>query len=161
MRQKPRTRNDSVIDLEMWIGIFFVGAVMAAGTLGVLDLSLPGGWVGDSGDLTHARTMAFTTLVMFQLFNVFNARSDELSAFSQLFTNKWLWIAVGFSLLMQVAVVHVPFLQQAFSTTALSIENWLTCALVASTVIWAREIFKLFVRVIRRTKANKAQAAVG
>ena len=145
----------------MWIGIFFVGAVMAVGTLGVMDLSLAGGLIGDVGDLTHARTMAFTTLVLFQLFNVFNARSDERSVFRELFTNKWLWFALGLSLLMQVVVVHVPFMQTAFSTTALSLENWLTCTAVASTVIWTREIFKLFVRVIRRTKAQKAQVVVG
>ena len=102
--------------------------------------------------------MAFTTLVMYQLFNVFNARSDERSAFSEMFTNKWLWFAVALSLLMQIAVVHVPFLQTAFSTTSLSFENWLTCAAVASSVIFAREIFKLFVRAIRK---SKMQVAVG
>jgi Ca2+-transporting ATPase len=158
MKQKPRAKSQGVIDREMWIGIFFVGAVMAAGTLGVMDLSLPGGLVGNAGELKHARTMAFTTLVLFQLFNVFNARSDERSAFRDLFTNKWLWFAVGLSVLMQVAVVHVSFLQTAFSTTALSLENWLTCAAVASSVIWAREIFKFFVRAIRR---SRTQAAVG
>ena len=50
---------------------------MAAGTLFVLDASLPGGFVEGSGDLRYAQTMAFTTLMLFQLFNVFNARSDE------------------------------------------------------------------------------------
>ena len=60
---------------------------MAAGTLFVLDASLPGGFVEGSGDLRYAQTMAFTTLMLFQIFNVFNARSDERSAFVQLFTN--------------------------------------------------------------------------
>ena len=64
--------------------------------------------------------MAFTTLMLFQLFNVFNARSDERSAFAGFFRNRWLWAAVGLSLVLQVAVVYVPFLQQAFSTTSLS-----------------------------------------
>ncbi len=50
--------------------------------------------------------------MLFQLFNVFNARSDERSAFSALFTNRWLWAAVGLSLALQVAVIYVPFLQQ-------------------------------------------------
>jgi Ca2+-transporting ATPase len=50
----------------MWFGIFFVGAVMAVGTLFVLDASLPGGFVEGSGDLRYAQTMAFTTLVLFQ-----------------------------------------------------------------------------------------------
>ena len=50
---------------------------MAIGTLLVLDASLPGGLIEGTGDLRHAQTMAFTTLMAFQIFNVFNARSDE------------------------------------------------------------------------------------
>ena len=60
----------------------FVGAIIAAGTLFVLDASLSGGRVEGHGGLRYAQTMAFTTLVTFQLFNVFNARSDEKSAFA-------------------------------------------------------------------------------
>ena len=41
--------------------------------------------------------MAFTTLMLFQLFNLFNARSDEQSAFRGLFTNRWLWGAIALS----------------------------------------------------------------
>ena len=76
----------------MWRGIALVGIVMAAGTLYVLDASLPGGFVDGAGTLPYAQTMAFTTLMLFQLFNVLNARSDETSAFAGLFTN---WLAVG------------------------------------------------------------------
>ena len=93
---------------------------MAAGTLFVLDASLPGGLIEGAGDLRYAQTMAFTTLMLFQLFNVFNARSDERSAFDDLFTNRWLWAALGLSVLLQVAVVYVPFLQRAFATSALA-----------------------------------------
>src|SRR3546814_8082627 len=52
---------------------------------------------------------------MFQLFNVFNARSDTRSAFDGPFGNPWLWAAVGASLLLHGAVSYLPFLQQAFS----------------------------------------------
>ena len=120
MTQPPRPRGEGVITRRMWAGIFFVGAIMAAGTLLVLDASLPGGLIEGSGNMRYAQTMAFTTLVLFQLFNVFNARSDERSAFSGLFTNQWLWGAVLLSLVLQVAVIYMPFLQQAFSTVSLS-----------------------------------------
>ena len=63
--------------------------------------------------------MAFTTLVLAQLFNCFNARSDRTSAFHHLFTNRLLWGAIALSLLLQVAVVHLPFLNEAFDTTPL------------------------------------------
>ena len=95
MNRPPRPRSEGVITRRMWAGIFFVGAIMAVGTLLVLDASLPGGLIEGSGDMRYAQTMAFTTLMMFQLFNVFNARSDEQSAFHGLFHNRWLWGAVG------------------------------------------------------------------
>lgn len=146
MRVPPRPHEEKVITARMWRGIFFVGVIMAAGTLLVLDASLPGGFAGGSGDMRYAQTMAFTTLVLFQIFNVFNARSDERSAFTGLFANRWLWAAVGVSLVLQALVVYMPFLQRAFGTTGLSGGDWLTCVLVASSVLWLREIGKLVTR---------------
>ena len=92
--------------------------------------------------MPHAQTTAFNTIVLFSLFTVFNARSDERSAFSGLFSNKWLWGAVLLALLLQIAAIHVPLLQKAFSTVALTGSDWLTCAAVASTVLWLRELSK-------------------
>ena len=91
MEHPPRRLTDRVIDVEMWVGIAWVGLVMAIVTLTALDLRLEGGIVGDSGNIVEARTMAFTTLVLAQLFNAFNARSDRVSAFHHLFTNRLLW----------------------------------------------------------------------
>ena len=93
MRQEPRPCGSPGITGTMWSGIVFVGLVMAGGRCLVLDASPPGGLVaprGQGGDLSYARSMAFTTLVLFQLCNVFNARSDEQSAFRGLFRNAWL-----------------------------------------------------------------------
>jgi Ca2+-transporting ATPase len=146
MKQKPRPRGEGVITRRMWAGILLVGAIMAAGTILVLDASLPGGFIEGSGTLRYAQTMAFTTLMMFQLFNVFNARSDERSAFQDLFINRWLWMSVGLSLVLHVAVIYVPFLQEAFSTVSLSAGDWLFCAGVASSVLWLRELSKLAAR---------------
>ena len=97
-------------------------------------------------------TMAFTTLVLASLFNVLNARSDEQSAFTGLFSNKWLWASIGLSVLLQIAVVYAPFLQKAFSTVSLSFDDWILCTLAASSVLWLREFSKLIKRkLIRRT----------
>src|SRR3546814_20721108 len=83
--------------------------------------------------------MAFTPLVMFQLFNAFNAHSDEQSAFHGLFRNHWLWAALALSLILHILVVYMPFLQEAFSTPDLSAGAWLICAVVASSVLWLRD----------------------
>ena len=93
--------------------------------------------------------MAFTTLMLFQIFNVVNARSDERSAFVHLFTNGWLWAAIGGSVALQVLVVYIPFLQRAFGTVGLSARDWVFCAAVASSVLWLREASKLVARRLR------------
>ena len=149
MRRPPRRLTDRIIDGEMWLGIVWVGLVMAAVTLVALDLRLPGGIVGGSGDVVQARTMAFTTLVLAQLFNCFNARSDRRSAFPQLFANPLLLGAIALSLVLQVAVVQLPFLHEAFDTSPLTIGDWLVCVGLASIVLWAAEGKKVLHRLLR------------
>ena len=150
MHRPPRPAGEGVLTSRMWCGIIFVGAIMAAGTLFVLDASLPGGFIEGSGDLSYGQTMAFTTLMLFQIFNVINARSDEQSAFVHLFTNGWLWGAVLLSALLQFLVVYTPFLQRAFGTVPLSGGDWLFCIAVGSSVLWLREITKLIGRTAYR-----------
>jgi potassium/sodium efflux P-type ATPase len=149
MRRPPRRPADRIIDREMWVGILWVGFVMAAVTLVSLDLTLRGGVLGGSGDIEEARTVAFTTLVLAQLFNCFNARSDRTSAFHHLFTNRLLWGAVALSVVLQVAVVQLPFLNDAFGTTPLAPTDWVLCAGLASVVLWADEAKKLLERAWR------------
>ena len=149
MAQQPRPAGSGVVTRTMWGGIVFVGLVMATGTLLVLDACLPGGLIAGSGSMEYGRTMAFTTLVLFQAFNVFNARSDTHSAFREPFRNPWLIGAVALSLALHVAVIYVPFLQAAFVTVPMSADDWLVCVLVASSVLWLRELSKLGMRAAR------------
>jgi len=93
--------------------------------------------------------MAFTTLVLAQLFNCFNARSEYTSAFRGIFTNRLLWLAIAVSVLLQVGVVHIPPLQAAFSTSALSLADWAMCVALASLVLWADEARKIVLRLHR------------
>jgi Ca2+-transporting ATPase len=142
MRQPPRPQGSGILTRSMWLGIGLIGVIMAMGTLLVLDAALPGGLIEGTGTMAYGRTMALTTLVLFQLFNVFNARSDTRSAFYRLFHNGWLFGAVALSLVLQVAVIYVPLLQRAFDTVPLQGRDWLTCVLVASSVLWLRELSK-------------------
>ena len=150
MARPPRPRSEGVLTRRMWVGIVLVGIVTATGTLLVLDSALPGGLIAGTGSLAYGQTMAFTTLVLFSLFTVFVSRSGSQSAFRGLFSNPWLWLAVFLSLLLQIAVVYLPFLQKAFSTVGLSSGDWLRCALVASSVLWLGELGKLALRINAR-----------
>ncbi len=142
MKNPPRDPSRRVITPEMWLSIFLIGALMALGTLLVMDASLPGGLIEGTGTMPHARTTAFTTLVFFQIFNIFNARSPGKSAFAGIFANKWVWAAAALSVLLQVLVVHLPPLQIAFRTTPLSTQDWIVCVLTGSTVLWLNECAK-------------------
>ncbi|HEX2199017.1 MAG TPA: cation-translocating P-type ATPase [Burkholderiales bacterium] len=146
MARKPRPLTQRVIDARMWAGVVAVGLVMAVVTLLTLDLYLPGGLIEGTRSLDNARTAAFTVLVFAQLFNCFNARSDAASAFHHLFVNPWLWGAVALSFLLQVAVVHVGFLNVAFGTVPLDLDQWLVCFAMASAVLWSSELHKLWRR---------------
>lgn len=152
MRIPPRDPASHVIDAPMWRDIYFVGAIMGVGTLAATDWILPGGLIpGGTGDASRAQTMAFTTLVFFQVFNAFNARSRTRSAFAGLFSNFWLWAAaIGVSL-AQVAVVHTPFLQTAFHTEPLTVGEWAVSIAISSCVLWTVELRKL---VHRAGQAN-------
>ena len=154
MARAPRRPDERIIDRHMWQQAAFLGIVMGAVTLVTIDLFLPGGLIEGDGSLSAARTAGFTTLVFAQLFNALNARSDQSSAFGQLFTNRWLWAAIAFGVGSQIAVVETPFLQAAFGTTHLEPAQWAITVAMASVVLWVQELVKLVRRggLRRRTR---------
>ena len=166
MQRQPRPRGTGVLTTYDWWRLAGIGSVMMLGTLAVLDAYYPGGLftlyasgtTPNAADETQARTMAFTTLMMFQLFNVFNCRSAWRSAFSGLFENRWLLAAVAASLFAHVLVIYVPFLQAAFHTVALSSSDWLVATAVAAILLLATELAKLVLRMNqRRTSCLSSQ----
>ncbi len=146
MARKPRRPGERAIDARMWRGVFEIGLVMALATLLTIDLYLPGGLIEGTQSLGSARTAGFTVLVLAQLFNCFNARSETTSAFHHLFVNRWLWGAIALSVVLQVAVVHIGFLGVAFGTVPLGLEQWAVCVAMGSTVLWFGELRKLVLR---------------
>jgi Ca2+-transporting ATPase len=151
MARPPRGFTARIIDRRMWTGILFIGVVMASAALLTVDIFLPGGLVDGSDSLEVARTAGFTTLVFAQMFNAFNSRSDTTSAFRHLFTNGWLWTAVGLGVMLQIAVVHTTFLQAAFETASLDLAHWAVAVGMASSVLWLDEGRKLMLRLFRRS----------
>jgi Ca2+-transporting ATPase len=149
MARPPRKVNERAIDARMWRGVIGIGLVMALATLLTIDLYLPGGLIEGSQSLDQARTAGFTVLVLAQLFNCFNARSETTSAFRHMFTNRWLWAAIGLSVLLQIAVVNFGPLNAAFGTVPLPLEQWLVCVAISSSVLWVGEIRKLALRCWR------------
>ncbi|MFD6138359.1 cation-translocating P-type ATPase [Promicromonospora sp. NPDC060271] len=146
MARPPRGMHERIIDARMWTGVLSIGLVMGVATLLTIDIFLPGGLVEGVDSLAVARTAGFTTLVLAQLFNVFNSRSETTSAFHRMFAGRWLWGAIGLGVLLQVAVVQVPFLQVAFGTASLDLAHWGVAVAMASSVLWFDELRKLLWR---------------
>jgi len=98
-----------------------------------------------------ARTMVFTLIVMFEMFNAFNCRSERHSLLKIGFTkNRFLLMAVASSILLQLAVIYVPFLQVIFETAPLDAYDWALVTLLSATVIVTVEASKRMGREVER-----------
>lgn len=137
MKRKPRSRSESLFARHLgWIifsrGVFIALVTLAAFTLGVVTAKMSG-----SDSLVVARTMALTTLVLAQLFYVFECRSELYSPFELgFFKNSYLVIAVLTSISMQLAVLYIPAFQVIFKTIGLSPWQWLIIILLSGVKLW-------------------------
>jgi Ca2+-transporting ATPase len=128
--------KEEIIPRKNLLKIIIAGVVMTVGTLALYYYEIISG-VG----AIKATTVAFTVFVMFQIFNVFNCKSEV--SFKNI-SNKFLFVAISLSFLLQLAVIYVPFLQGIFETTALSIIDWIIIIIVASLILvsdWVAERF--------------------
>jgi Ca2+-transporting ATPase len=142
MDEPPRRNDTRILNLPRFFRLFGYGLTMAVGTLGVFHYAQPQGE-------TYALTLAFTTFVFFQFFNMFNARAEFGSAWNRnLFHNRWLWLSLGAVVALQVLVVNWGPAQAIFRTTDLTRNDWGLAVLVASSVLLLDECRKLGTRLL-------------
>jgi P-type Ca2+ transporter type 2C len=144
MHDRPRSKEAAILSVQrMWrIGLY--GATMAVGTLAIY------GWALASSGEAKAMTLAFTTFVLFQFFNIFNARAEYGSAFNrQFFSNGKLWLALLAVVALQVVAVHWGPTQAIFDTVDLSLNEWLLATAIASSTLLLEEGRKLGLRIIQ------------
>jgi len=127
--------KEEIIPRKNLTKIVVAGVVMTIGTLALYSYLLMNG-----AELIYAMSMAFTLFVMYQIFNVFNCRAEHG------FSNNFLYIAVGASVLLQLGVIYLPFLQGIFRTTALGLIDWVIILLIASTILVSDWLVERFVR---------------
>lgn len=146
MRDRPRSKSAEILSTpRLWrIGLY--GATMAVGTLAVYAWGLAA-----AGEAMKATTLAFTTFVLFQFFNIFNARAEQGSAFNgQFFHNGKLWLALLGVVVLQAVAVHWGPAQAVFDTVDLTPNEWGVAVAVASSTLWLEEARKLLLRVWKR-----------
>ncbi len=132
MERPPRSPKERILSRGMLTDIWLVGVIICMGTLFLFWLNLPGG-------ATKAVTMAFTSLVVFEMVRV---QSVRLKYRIGVFSNRKLLLAMVVSILLQLLVVYTPVLQPIFTTMALGLVEWLEILAVSSTIlaiIWLRD----------------------
>jgi len=134
MKQPPRKKNEFIINRTDALNILFQSIIITAGILFLFTQYLPKGE-------EYARTIAFSTLVLFQLFNSLNYRVGKKSIFSkEFFANKYLLCALLLSFLFQLAIVYL--LNDWFYTVPLTLEDWGVIALVSVSILLIYELIK-------------------
>jgi Ca2+-transporting ATPase len=146
MRRSPRSRASGIFTRPIVTLIAVGGAWSALVTLVLFTWAL-----STDRPLAEAMTMTFATLVLIEFFKAYSFRSDRNSVLDRPFANRWLNLAILWELVLVALVVNVPFLQDAFGTTALSPGAWLTVAGAAFTIVPVLELAK---RTLRRRRTH-------
>ena len=145
MHEPPRSRTQPLLTLARIGKVAAYGLTMTIGTLAVMV------YAGSRGMTEQAPTLAFTTFVLFQFFNVFNSRVERGTAFNRyFFKNTMLWAALCGVIALQIIAVHWPPAQALFGTQPLSPANWLLATAVASSILFLEESRKLLALVFQK-----------
>ena len=151
MHEPPRPRAQQLLTLARIAKVAVYGMTMAAGTLAVMVYAV------DQGMAAKAPTLAFTTFVLFQFFNVFNCRVERGTAFNRyFFNNTMLWTALCGVIILQVVAVQWTAAQSIFGTQPLQLMDWLLAVGVASSVLLLEESRKLLLAGLTRWTAFSA-----
>ena len=136
LNRKPKNKEEKILNKSLIPLLLIIAGLMAFSTIPVFNYFLPEG-------LDKARTAAFVSISMFQLFNVFNMRSLKYSLFKVgLFSNKWVLYAITISLLLMIGIVYLPWISGIFQFVPLSFKEFFVISLISSSVFVVGEIYK-------------------
>jgi Ca2+-transporting ATPase len=138
LRRPPRRPGGGVLDRLMWERVVLAGFVMGAGMLTMFRWELD-----DSGSLVQAQSVALTTMVVFQVFQAGNARSEAESVLRRNpFSNKFLFIATAAALGLHIAALHLPPTQYVLRVEPIGLDAWVRLVAIAASIIIAMELHK-------------------
>lgn len=148
MRRPPRKSTTGLITRLTLLDMVIIGGLMSICTLTVFYAELPRG-------LEHARTMAFVMLVALHMWNAFNCRSEERSAFSMdIFSNPYLMLSLGISIALLISMVYLPLFQDLFYTVPISLSDWAMVLAISPATLIALEVRKFITRGMRAGRGS-------
>jgi len=153
METPPHQKNESIF--RKFIGFIAIAALLQTlVNLGIyfygmgVDQAL-GIDINDLSEPSHARTLVFTQIVMFEMLFVFMCKDEKVGSIKSFFSNKYLVGAVIVSFCLQLAMIYTPFMQSIFKTVPLTLNEWILVTLLACTAFLvpgatniAKKIFK-------------------
>jgi len=143
MQRPPRNVQEPILTPYLLWRIVFVSIILMTGTFGLFL------WEIEQGvSIEQARTVAVNTLVMYEIFYLFNSRYITASVFNWagLTGNRYVLIAIGLLLLFQLGFTYLAPMQSLFGTMAIDFSIWLRILVVSSSVLFLVEAEKYFVR---------------
>lgn len=139
LKNPPRHPKVGLIYPGLILRIAFLAIIMGVGITVIFS------WAEPKMSLEAARTLAFTSMVSFEWFRAFNARSDEKTVFKRgIFSNRWLLLSIGIAVILQIAVVYLPPLQIAFDTVPLELWHWGIAIGAGASMFSIEELRKVF-----------------
>jgi magnesium-transporting ATPase (P-type) len=143
MRRPPRDPGEPLLSgLLIW-RILFVSVIILVGTYGLFLWD-----IGRGSSIEHARTVAVNTLVMFEIFYLFNSRYLIACVLNRegIFGNRYVLLAIGLLILFQLAFTYLGPMQVLFGTTAIAPSVWGLIALCTLSILFLVEAEKCVVR---------------
>ncbi|MCK4961648.1 MAG: HAD-IC family P-type ATPase, partial [Anaerolineales bacterium] len=138
LRQPPRHPRVGMVFPGLLLRIIFMATFMGVGIFLIFR------WAEPRMSIEEARTITFCTMVAFEWFRAFNARSDEYTIFRLgIFRNRWLLMAIAGAIALQMLAVYAPFMQVAFSTVPLTVEKWGIALLAGGSLFIIEETRKV------------------
>jgi Ca2+-transporting ATPase len=150
MNHKPRNQKESIFANGLGGRIIFQGIILAIISLSVFLIGL------SYYSVEIARTMCFAVLAFSQLTHAINVRSEKKSLFSSgLFSNRYLWGALGISMVMQLTVLLIPGLQSIFDVVGMNGIQWFIVIVASISPLVIVEGTKRIGHLVRKKDINK------
>ncbi len=149
MRRPPRDTHEPMLTSYLIWRVAFVSVILMSGTFGLFLWEME-----QSASVEHARTVAVNTLVMFEIFYLFNSRYISAPVFNWagVTGNRYVLIAIAILIIFQLGFTYLAPMQSLFGTTGIDFKIWLRILLVASSVLFLVELEKCFVRHMARNR---------
>ncbi len=151
MQRKPRAHDEPLLSRFLVWRVILVSLVVLAGTFGLFWQALDAGY-----NLARAQTIAVNTLVMFEVFYLFNTRYLLQPIFNKagFFGNRYVLYATGGLLILQLFYTYLPIMQSLFGSEGLYLSDWSKVIAVAMSIFLLVELEKY---IIRRQQLRAAQ----